>query len=372
MQHDSLLNYILGMAVYYAIFLLLTGLILAKIAKYIDDKFILIIAGCLLFCIAAFRMPGVDKDSLAYITSFNFFKDPINYFTNHDDWFFFEPFYYLIPSTTRFLFGEPVYVQLTFAIFAGVALLFTFKGIYKLSSFPELSILQFFCYYFLLLEMTQIRAGVVCGLFLLAIYFHFKKNYTGFIITVLTGLLFHYTAVLMLVLLLLNTEKFNLRLYLIVGLVSVVIAFVSSDFIIASIFKLNFSFVQKMALEFASINTSENKINLFNVAFLMNVSFTAWLFIHHKKIQEKNTYTYILLKVQAIGILAFILLSPVSVIAFRVSEFLGIVNIITIPLIVYTFRSRLVGYTVIFGYSFILLLLNLQYAELLKPYKLAF
>lgn len=360
------------MAVYYGIFLFLTGLVLAKIAKYTDDNFILVIAGGLLFCVAALRMPGIDKDSLAYITSFNFFKDPFNYFTNHDDWFFFEPFYYLIPSTTKFLFGEPEYVLITFAIFAGAGIWFTFKGIQKLSSFPELSILQFFCYYFLLLEMTQIRAGVVCGLFLLAIYFHFKKKYTWFAITVLTGLLFHYTAVLMLLLLFLNTEKFNLRLYFIIGLISVVIAFISSDFIITSIFKLNFSFVQKMALEFASINTSENKINLFNVAFLMNVSFTGWLFLHHKKLQEKNSYTYILLKVQAIGILAFILLSPVSVIAFRVSEFLGIVNIITIPLTVYTFRSKLVGYMVIFGYSFILLLLNLEYAELLKPYKLVF
>ena len=77
MYQVSTWSYILGMAVYYGIFFFITALILAKLANYIDDTFIFIIAGLLLFFIAAFRLPGIDKDSLVYITAFESFKNPL-------------------------------------------------------------------------------------------------------------------------------------------------------------------------------------------------------------------------------------------------------------------------------------------------------
>ena len=365
-------EYITGMSVYYLMFILLAGLVLARLAEYIDDRFIITVSGTLLLLIAGLRMPGTDKDSLSYILSFSTFKSPLDYFIHNDEWFFYEPFYYLIPATAKFYFGHEIYPHIVFAVFALISVPLKLSGINKLSSLKGLSILHFYCYFFLLHEMTQIRAGVVCGLFLMAIYFFCNKMYWYYAFMIVIGLQFHNTAILMLSLVVLSPEKFNTRVYLVAGAVVMTTAFLFSDLIIGLLFRFNFSFVQKLAWEFANVNADEDQINLLNVGFLLNVAFTIWLLINHKRIQEQNRYGYILLKLQAISIIAFVAFSSVNMVAYRVSEFFGIVSIITVPMVVYTFRSRLVGYTITFVYSFLILVLNLQYAELMKPYQLFF
>lgn len=372
MHPVSTIDFVIGIAVYYVLFLYIISLVLLRVADLVNDRFIVVAAGIVLFFIAALRAPGIDRDSISYILSFEQFKGPLDYFIHNSDWFYYEPSYYLIPSSAKLFFGKAVYPSVVFAVFALIAIPIKLSGIKRLSSFVGLSLVLFYCNYFLLQEMTQIRAAIACGLLLWAIYYHHKKDYYAFALICVIGFMIHYSALLIPVILLLNTTSFSVKRYVIIGFAGIAIAIFFSDYIIVSLFNFNLPFIKKLAVQFMNINAEEDQINLFNVQFLLRVAFTIWLLINYKNLQQKNSYFYILLKVQILSILLYVMFSSVNVIAFRVSEFFGIVSIVLFPLIVYTFRSRVIGYTIMVIYSLAFLMQNLHYSQLLDPYRFVF
>lgn len=359
------------MAVYYLIFFFLLIFAVLQPARNSLQVLLLYGIGFMLFFIAAFRSGDIVRDYENYLMAFTEVGKPIEYFTSYNDFFFFEPFYYLIPSTLK-LIQLPYYEVIFFVVFAFLGVYLNLKSIWYLSSFVMLSVLHYFSHFFLLHEMTQIRAGVACGLFLLSIHSYCNKKYAFFAVQVLIALMFHYTSILILFILFFNPNKFSLKKALIVIGISLLLGILKLDFIVSSVLNLKLIFIEKMILTLQAMSEEENTGNVFNIGFIINLILTIILVVNHKKIAEKNQFAYILLKVQILSIFCYCAFSALSVLAFRLYEFYGVVNVITLPFLLYCFRSKVVAYTALATYSLLLLAINLHVVELLKPYKFIF
>ena len=112
--------------------------------------------------IAGFRRIGIDKDSESYRSSMiSFFKG------NTADWPLIEPAFWAITFISQKIFASSV--RACFLIFAFLGVAANILGIRKISDIPSLSYLNYICFFYILHEFTQIRAGVACGILLISI-----------------------------------------------------------------------------------------------------------------------------------------------------------------------------------------------------------
>lgn len=359
------------MVLYFLIFILLAFIGFLKTRYELENNLVFPFLLIVLVLFAALRGPYVDKDYQNYIESFTFFLTPAEYFKNMGDWFMFEPLYYLIPSFLKTI-DISHYEAVTFFIFASISVSINLFAISRISNFPLLSIITWFSFNYLLHEMTQIRAGVAVALLLVCLYQHYHRNYIGFILTFLLALMFHYTSLLILPILFLRPKSFNIRINFFILGISLILGFLRSDFLISPVFLIDAAFVKKLTATLQAMTEDQNSINFINPVFISQVLITIWLFINHKNLIVNNKYSYLLLKLQLLCIFSMCAFSSIAVIAFRVSEFYGIVTILTMPLLVYTFKQRIIGYSAVVGYALFILFNFVVLQKLVGPYELIF
>lgn len=361
----------LGYLFYYIILCIIFFLVMLKYINWIQTKQLFLFVGILLLFTAAFRGVGIDKDYTTYQNSFSLVNSPLQYFTSYTDWNYFEPFYYLIPSLIKFI-NFPFYEQSLFFIFAAIAIGLKFFGIYKLSRLDGLSLIIYFSFFFFLHEMTQIRAGITAAGLLLATYFYYNKKLNYFFLVLLISTCFQYTGILISLVLLLNRNRFNLVINLLLLIASFLCILLKVNVVNEFLFVIKLPFTEKLLLTLKTLTKKENQLNAFNVPLVINFFITVWLFIHHKKIKTSNEYGYLLLKIQLISFICFGLFSSIAVIAFRLHEFFGVVSIITTTFLVYTTRYKLIGYFGVCIYCLLLMINLLHITKLVEPYKFIF
>lgn len=238
-------------------------------------------------------------------------------------------------------------------------------GIKRISPFFYLSCLVYFSHYYLLHELTQIRAGVATGFFLIALYYLYERKAEYFIFFVICAGFFHYSAFIALPLWFIRKDSKNIYIYTLLIPIGYILHFIGGN-----VFShIPIPYIQEKAevyqkLQDLSIGDAD-KINVFNYMFLSKIAILLVLLFNAKKIYLQNQYIYLLLKIYAISLAAFPGLSAVPASAFRVQEFLGVVEIILIPMIVYLFRVRFIGYLVVVLIAVGYLMLNLFYNKLI-------
>jgi hypothetical protein len=117
-----------------------------------------------LIIIAGFRPLEYFRDTHVYLEMI----------ATYDDLWMAEPTFWIINQFNQLLLGGND--QIFFLIYAILGVTIKIIAINRLSSLPLLSVYLYICLYFVLHEMTQIRAGVVSALFLLAVYHIAKKE----------------------------------------------------------------------------------------------------------------------------------------------------------------------------------------------------
>lgn len=365
-------NDIAGYGVYYLVFAVLFLLVLASVLKWADDKWVLTFSGLILIFMAAFRAGSIDHDYGNYVTSFIEVAKPADYFLHYDSWIQQEPMAYLLPATAKLIFSADVYQQVVFFIFPLVSIAALFTALRKMSLLPAVSVMHFFCYYYMVHEMTQIRVAVACSLMLCAAYFHFHKKYKSFAVMCMLAPLFHYGGVMTPLLLLLKPDVFSQKKCFILLGFSLLFILIKPENIVAFFSGTNIPVLQKMDTTIDVLSSQNDEISIFNITNLMNIAMVSWLIFNYKKIAERTPYAFLFIKMQVLSIFLFGLFSFVPYLAFRMSEFWGIGNVITISYLVYAFRSRLEGYAVVALYSLALMVLSLHISGLLLPYKMVF
>lgn len=291
--------------------------------------------GLLLVLIAGLRPIGLDRDSLAYaahiesVTKVNFLDK--------------EPAYWLIKWFNEVLFHGNIHSF--FLIFALLGVSIKFLAIKKLSKLPFISVIAYLSMFFVLHEMTQIRAGIAAGIFLLSIPDICNRNLKKFIIKVLFASLFHYSAIVMLSLYFLNLRKISI-IYFFLPVIGLFLAY----FGLSKILLLNFTdflpefLSYKLRIYLSLLELGEYKeihiFNFFYSSLLILLYFIFSLYYYAKNKIKFNNYDIFYIKVLSLLLFTFYFFSPVPVLAFRISEFFGVILIILIPNLILYFKQK--------------------------------
>lgn len=255
-----------------------------------------------------------------------------------------------------------VYIIFTYAVM-GVST--KLVGIRKISSFFYLSVLVYLSHYYLLHELTQIRVGVATGFFLIALYYLFERKANYYFFFIVCAAFFHYSAVIAFPLWFMTKNSKNIYKYALLIPIGYIIYFVGGE----SFSAIPIPYIQERMEVYQKMQdlalNDEDKINVFNYMFLSKIAIFMLLLFTAKKIEFHNKYIYLLLKIYAISLAAFPALSAMPASAFRIQEFLGVVEIVLIPMIVHLFRVRFLGYLAVILIALGYLMLNLFYSKLI-------
>jgi len=270
-----------------------------------------------------------------------YFHDTENYLTmihTYDKIWQTEPTFWII---NQLLSGGSD--QIFFLIYATLGVSIKIYAIKRISSFPLLSVYLYICLYFILHEMTQIRVGVACGIFLLAIPDIVNKNFRMYLFKTLIAMSFHYSAIIMLVLYFVNNKNINRKIYFFLPIIGLILAFIPN--LMLNIFTF-FEFIlpsviaNKVTLYLSLIDNEDyNKINTFNIFTLSLFLIYCFMLFNLNIIRTQLN----IVMIQLFGIQLFVYYSFSSIPAFaaRLSEFIGIILVILIPNLILMFKQKL-------------------------------
>jgi hypothetical protein len=306
-----------------------------------------------LFLLAAFRQENSDKDYGSYLNMYNLLIE--------GKYFIIEPTFYIIVIIIKYIFNDPIFLFIIYAML-GVAL--KCKAIKILSEYCFLSLLVYLSYFFILHEMTQIRIGVSAGLMLLAIKPIYERDIKRFLCYALFSILFHYSAVLILFLWFMPKHSVNRWFYAL--LIPIVYLLYLVNITFTSLLRfIPIEIIQrKISIYIELTKDREMTINVFNVIQLFHCGL-AYLFLWKLPLlKQRNHYIPILLQCYVWSIAILVIFSDLPVFAYRISEFLGCVEIILIPCILYIFKSKKIAVVFIEVKCLGFLFINIFYNKL--------
>jgi len=314
------------MLIYIVYFIFFMILAVEYELKPFSNSIFLILSVFLLGLLAGFRGPEVSRDYESYQNIFDFIYD----LAGRNDGVFLaviEPGFTAIVLVFRSLF-QSNYVLSLMIFFAFASVLLKIISIKKLSVNPYLVILFYFSHYFFLHEMTQIRIGFASAFFFIALIFYLKGNRWIYISLILLATLFHYSAIMYLLILLFDSKRFNKSIYIVILIASLLLGILKIP-LLNYLGNFDPSTVSGKLGNYANLVESGNaqNINVFNVLYLLNLATCLYfiIFIPIKKLlSDKPLLFFIKCNILSIFLLSF--LSGVPSFAFRFSELFGLVS----------------------------------------------
>ena len=264
----------------------------------------------------------------------------------------YEPIFYLLPNFLVF-FSSIAYVNATFLAIALIGVGTKLWAIKNSSINYAMSVLIYFCIFFIGQEMTTIRAGVAAGIFLLAIPDLLNNNNKVFFFKFFISFLFHYSSILFLPIWFIVKREIGIKYYVFALIASFLVFLLKFNLLAV----LNLDFFPKM--EVYLNGEDEVAINPFNFKILISLLFLGLFWLGHRKLKDNAMYL-LLLKIHLISLILFYLLAPAGMaFALRSFELLSIVQILLFPYLFISFSKhfRPVAYIVLVSAS----LINLYY-----------
>jgi hypothetical protein len=357
------------MAIYLIYFFFLSILAIG----YDQQSFKKSVALCLLVIsltlLAGLRGPHVTRDYTEYQYIFDSIYSYLNEIKSGNIFTFFEPGFILLVSMIRF-FSEinyDIYVMLFFAL---VSICLKLYIINKFSFNPFLTILLFFSHYFLLQEMTQIRAALSSAIFFVALIFYFKGKTIHYIGIVLFATLFHYSAILFLLLLLFNAKNLNRYFYTALLLTSILLGFIKMPFF-ELINQLNPELItgKLKGYEYIAKHALKEEINTFNIIYLLNIVVILYLiWLVPKQLMKNDIKLMFFIKCNIFSLFLLSILNGVPAIAFRISEIFGITSIFVFSSLIAYLPFKKANILVPMVLAGLFLYINLFHNELIRPY----
>ena len=300
---------------------------------------IFIFLGVMLILVAAFREIGIDPDSLNYAM---LYQNPSN--SNIADHI--EYSFTLIATLLNNITDSPHAIFLVYAMMGVSLKMIAFK---KYSNHYILMFAIYMCYFYELHELTQIRAGVASGFFLISVLYTAERKKRKAALCILLGAVFHISAIALLPTLLLGNRPLNKKVQFILYM-SVPIGYLIYFTGMSVLFNLDIPLIgDKLSIyqEATEKGIAIVEIELFNPVYLLNVIIFYFLLIFHETITQKIKYSPLLLKVYATGLVIYPALGFLPVLSLRLSELYYIVNIYMIGSLYYTIKPRWAGLIII-------------------------
>jgi hypothetical protein len=180
-----------------------------------DKKLLYILLGIAMILIAGLREVGSTPDSIDYERMFYGKSDKILEAAT-------EPSFAIISS---FLNSFSLGVNSLFTTYALISIPIHLSVFWKLSKMPLLTLTVYISYYYMMHDMVQIRCSVASAFFLWAIFFYVEEKKKHALACILTGIFFHYSATVGLLLFIARNkipdwQKYLLYLIVPIGLVA--------------------------------------------------------------------------------------------------------------------------------------------------------
>lgn len=326
-------------------YILLSVLLITIILCYLEDyikryrSFLYILMGFVMVLIAGLREIGLDPDSEKYEYSFQ-------HYYQSSEMGMVEPSFTLISAVLN-VFTDNVHLLFLVYAFLGVTIkLYAFKKNLQCIFVP---LMLYISFYFVLHEMTQIRAGVVSALFLLAVYYIAKKEKRKALLLIIVGSFFHYSSLALLPILMFGNKDFNRKENIMIALLiplSYLIYFGGISMLLNTDIPLigNKLAIYQQAMEKGKMTVN---INVFDPVHLVSVMLFYYTLYFRKTITAFNENYNVVIKIVALGLFLHTSLAFLPVLALRISQLYCIVNIFLFSGIVYTFKQKWMGITIL-------------------------
>lgn len=241
----------------------------------------------------------------------------------------------------------------------------------KLYSFPKLTnllfltLLFYLCSYWIYQDLIQIRAGVASAIFLFSLPYLIDRNGKKYFITIFIAILFHYSAIILIPIWFIDSKLNSKYIYIAMIPIAMIMYFINLD-LIRLLSLIPIDYIQGKIETYSIVSNSlssrgvllASEYNPFITWYIIKVLIVEILWFNINSIRKFNRYAVVLLKIFTISISVLWLLSGAPVIATRISEFLSIVQIILVPLLIYSIMPKFVSLSIIYLYSFCWLFWN--------------
>lgn len=314
----------------------------------------ILLLGLFMALVAGLRPDDIDHD---YATYTEMYYNSFSFST--------ELSFTIIVSFVQLVFDNVVFM---FLIYALISMYVHFNGMKKLSSsLFFLSLLVYISNYYLLHEMNQIRVGVASGIFLIALYHLGNDDKKKFLLYALFATFFHYTASVLFLFYFFDgkpMKKWQYYFYLLIIPVAYVIYFLHMS-VLTTIPIPHFEEKLRIYQALQAGGGVWDEINVFNLVLLTKIAMTLFILWKSSLIYEYNKYVYLLLKVEVISLAAWVALYEMPVVAMRMSELLGVVEIVLFPMLFYTVKPGWLGRALVVTVASVLLFISLVYNKVI-------
>ncbi len=359
------------MYIYCLLFILLAIIAIEyefKTVKKVD--FALAVIGIYLTLFAGLRGISVSRDYLPYLNSFNYIVHS-NDTQNSALLPIIEPGFVFIVKICYLFFNDnaPAAIMLIFAALSISIKFFTFR---KLAFNPFIVLLLYYSHYFFIQEMTQIRNGLACSFFFLAIYFHLKNDKIKIFACILFATLFHNSAILYLLLFFIRKDKLNALLYGAIFLGAILLGLIRLPLLSFILPNVDLALISTKLTTYADTADTPvyDKIRFFNVLNSCNVILTAYIFFYCVRNEIKDARLFLFLKCNIISIFIYGLLIDIPSIAARSTELLGAVFPLLFAYAVKLPPFKRWNILFLIGIASVYFYINLFYGNLVNPYEL--
>lgn len=308
---------------------------MAPIIKKLNFRFCLYLILCTVsIYFAANRLWLETRDTENYLNSFRGFTE-FDVFSNE-----FEPGFTLIIWLVKLLnWNEWLFLLLVACLGVGLK----FFAIIKYAPYIYLSLLVYYAKYYLLHEMVQLRVGIAAGLFLIGIKYIKQRQFSYFCLCVGLSALFHYSAILYMLVYLFCTQKISNRNFFlsIISITFLMLALNLDEYIFSWLAMR----VEKVQVYINGLEEGvQADINILNVEYLLKIGLFLMMYSNQERLKKHLPYFDIWIRTIGLSIIFFFALRSIPVLAFRISELFDVVVIFVLPSMIFLFKERLFGY----------------------------
>lgn len=315
------------------LFVCILSLLEDRIQKYNYNIYI-IITITLIF-ISGFREVGVDRDSNNYEYYFSHYDDPTLELSV-------ELSFRLLSNLFYNLFHD-VHSIFLFYAFIGITLkMYAFR---QLSTSFFLPVAIYLGYYYILHDLTQIRAAIVSGLILCIIPLLYNGQRKAALALITIGCFFHYSTVSILPAIFLNKREMDIReRWIWAAIIPIGYLTYFSHFNIFT--QIYIPYITDKIEIYETLRDKglvADEINVFNLVFIVKCLIYLYVLYFYDTIKQTCKYLPIILRFMGISIFVYLFFAQLPVLSFRIGELYGIVEILIFTYIVYTIRPHWLG-----------------------------
>lgn len=304
-----------------------------RLQKY--NQAIYISLGVILVLFAGFREVGFDRDSENYELYFNNCDDPMLSFAV-------EYSYRILSIIFKAVFGDFRSILLFYAI---VGITLKLVALRRITPLLYLPLAIYLSNYYILHDLTQIRASVASALLLFSIpYIDENRKKVVFGLMALAAF-FHYSALVLLPVVFLSNKDMGVKerwLWAAIVPLGYLMYFLKINIATA----VYIPYITDKIEIYESLRDQGlvgEEINVFYWVFLLKCTIYLCTLFFYDAVRQENKYMPIVVKLMGISIFIYLFFAQMPILSFRLSELFGIVEIPMFTYVIYMVRPQWPG-----------------------------